>query len=76
MTIDASLISPVVTALCAFLGSWLAFSTRLTRVEGKVDSLADDVRRHNGVIERTYKLEKRAAVLENELHNIESSIER
>lgn len=76
MTIDMSLISPVVTALCAFLGSWFAFSTRLAKVETKVDRLAEDVRKHNGVIERTYKLEKRAAVIENEIQNIESNMER
>lgn len=76
MTIDMSLISPVVTALCAFLGSWFAFSTRLAKVETKVDRLAEDVRKHNGVIERMYKLEKRAAVIENEIQNIESNMER
>lgn len=68
MTIDASLISPIVTAACAFLGSWFAFSTRLTRVETKVDRLSEDVRKHNGVIERTYKLETE---VENIKHQID-----
>ncbi|MEG0791689.1 MAG: hypothetical protein RSG23_08670 [Gordonibacter sp.] len=56
--IDASvLISPVATAICAFAGSYLAFATRLTRVETKVDVLSNHVEKHNEVVERTYKLE-------------------
>lgn len=74
MTIPIALISPIVTAVCAFLGSWFAFSTRLAKVETKVDRLAEDVRKHNGVIERTYNLESKTAVLETEVKNIEAQI--
>lgn len=74
MTIPIALISPIVTAVCAFLGSWFAFSTRLAKVETKVDRLAEDVRKHNGVIERTYNLESKTAVLETEVRNIEAQI--
>lgn len=68
MTISMALISPIVTALCAFLGSWFALSTRLAKVETKVDRLSEDVRKHNGVIERTYKLETE---VENIKHQID-----
>lgn len=53
----SAVIGPALSALCAFGGSWLAFSTRLARVETKVDMLADNVEKHNKVVERTYKLE-------------------
>lgn len=64
----ASFVGPVFTALCAFAGSWFAFSTRLTRVEEKVDSLASSVNKHNEVIERTFKLEER---MEGALHSLD-----
>lgn len=64
----ASFIGPAFTAICAFAGSWLAFSTRLTRVEEKVDGLRDDVNKHNKVIERTYRLEER---MDSALHSID-----
>ena len=63
----SSFIGPVFSALCAFAGSWLAFSTRLTRVETKMDMLAEDVRKHNGVVERM-------TVAENDIKHIESEI--
>lgn len=64
----ASFVGPVISALCAFAGSWLAFSTRLTRVEEKVDSLTTSVNKHNEVIERTFKLEER---MEGALHSLD-----
>lgn len=64
----SSLIGPVFSALCAFAGSWFAFSTRLTRVEEKVDNLATSVNKHNEVIERTFKLEER---MDGALHSLD-----
>ena len=64
----ATFIGPVFTALCAFAGSWFAFSTRLTRVEEKVDNLATSVNKHNEVIERTFKLEER---MDGALHSLD-----
>lgn len=64
----SAFIGPVISAICAFAGSYLAFSTRLTRVEEKVDGLRDDVNKHNKVIERTYKLEER---MDSALHSLD-----
>lgn len=64
----ATFVGPVFTALCAFAGSWFAFSTRLTRVEEKVDNLTTSVNKHNEVIERTFKLEER---MEGALHSLD-----
>ena len=61
-------IGPVLSALCAFGGSWLAFSTRLAKVEQKVDNLTASVNKHNGVIERTFKLEER---MDGALHSLD-----
>lgn len=61
-------IGPVISAICAFAGSYLAFSTRLTRVEEKVDGLTKSVNKHNEVIERTFRLEER---MDSALHSID-----
>lgn len=61
-------IGPAISALCAFAGSWFAFSTRLTRVEEKVDNLTTSVNKHNEVIERTFKLEER---MDGALHSLD-----
>ncbi len=68
-------IATVGIALVTFYG---AVSTRLARLETKMDDLADDVRKHNGVVERTAILErdmktvwKQHDLLRDELHEME-----
>lgn len=56
MEVSQLLIS-VLSAAGAVFGSWMALSTRLTRVETKVDLLSQKVEKHNNMVERTYKLE-------------------
>lgn len=51
-------IAPIVTAIIAASGTYAAMAARLARIEQKVDDLADDVRRHNGVVERTTIVEQ------------------
>lgn len=64
----SAFIGPVFSALCAFAGSWVAFSTRLAKVEQKVDNLTTSVNKHNQVIERTFKLEER---MDGALHSLD-----
>lgn len=60
----AFLLSPIVSALLAFAGSYLAFTNRITRLEALIETLTERVEKHNNVIERTYKLEGRLDTLE------------
>lgn len=53
----AFLLSPIVSALLAFAGSYLAFTNRITRLEALIETLNERVEKHNNVIERTYHLE-------------------
>ena len=64
----SAFIGPAITAICAFAGSYFAFSTKLAKVEVKVDGLRADVNKHNQVIERTYRLEER---MDSALHSID-----
>ena len=59
MTIDASsLVAPVVTVALGMVTFYGMVSARLARIETKMDDLYDDVRKHNGVVERTGILER------------------
>lgn len=60
----AFLLSPIVSALLAFAGSYLAFTNRITRLEALIETLTERVEKHNNVIERTYKLEGRLDAIE------------
>lgn len=53
----ALFISPIVSALLAFAGSYLALTNRITRLETMIETLSERVEKHNNVVERTYKLE-------------------
>lgn len=44
--------------------------TQIALIEQKIDTLSERVERHNGVIERTYKLEKDSALHEEQIANI------
>lgn len=43
-------------------------------LQQRLESLTDEVHKHNSVIERTYKLEAQAAVLETRLAGLEDSL--
>lgn len=62
------LISPIVSAICAIFGAYMAtkraseererkYADSIARLETKLDTLSIRVEKHNNVIERTYKLE-------------------
>lgn len=62
------LISPIMTALAAVFGAYMAvkraadererkYADSIARLETKLDGLSERVEKHNNVIERTYKLE-------------------
>ncbi len=50
-------IGTIVTIVIAVGSVYAAISSRLARLETKVDTLVATVDKHNNVIERTYKLE-------------------
>ena len=65
-------VAPMVTAVIAASGTYAAMSSRLARIEQKVDDLADDVRRHNGVVERTAILERDQKAAWREIEKVRS----
>ena len=59
-----------VTAVLSFLGVYLSNRKSAALMEYRLQELEKKVDRHNKVIERTYKLEERAAVIETEIEDI------
>lgn len=51
-------IAPIVTVVIAAVTFYGMVNARLARIETKMDDLSEDVRRHNGVVEKTAILER------------------
>ena len=64
----------VVTALLSFLGVYLSNRKSAALMEYRLQQLELKVDRHNKVIERTYKLEERASVLETEVEDMKKKV--
>lgn len=64
----SAFIGPILSAICAFSGSWLAFSNKIAQLEVMVQNLTSEVNKHNKVIERTYRLEER---MDGALHSLD-----
>lgn len=56
-----ALVAPILTAVIGSAGTgigvYVAMSNRLSVLETKMDALSKSVDKHNGIVERTYKLE-------------------
>ena len=66
-TIIVAIISAIGTGAGAIVSVFTA--SRLTNY--KIEKLEEEVRKHNGVIERTYELETRTKVLETKVDALE-----
>lgn len=64
----------VVTALLSFLGVYLSNRKSAALMEYRLQQLEKKVDKHNQVIERTYKLEERAAVIETEVDDLKKKV--
>lgn len=72
-------IGPIISVLVALFTFYGMVGQRLTKLETKMDDLSDDVRKHNGVIERTFIVERdlktmwaRHDELKERVHELES----
>ena len=62
-----SVVAAVVTGVLTLIGVLASNSRSRAVMEYKLDQLASKVEAHNKVVERTYALESRCSVIENEL---------
>jgi C4-dicarboxylate-specific signal transduction histidine kinase len=59
-----------VTALLSFLGVYLSNRKQTALMAYRLEQLEKKVDKHNQVIERTYKLEERASVMQTEIDEL------
>ena len=75
------LISPIVSALVAIFGAYMAvkraadererkYADSIARLETKLDMLSERVDKHNNLIERTYRLESDVEHLQADMRGI------
>ena len=62
-----SVITAVVTGVLTLIGVLVSNSRSQAVLEVKIDELARKVEKHNSMIERQYDVERRVAVLENDM---------
>lgn len=65
----SALISAVVSAASILIGWIITSRTQIKVLEVKFDNMSNKVEKHNNVIERTYELERKVAVLEQHLED-------
>lgn len=54
----APIASGIISAVLAAVGCYVAITNRLTKLETTMESVRDETRRHNELIERVYTLER------------------
>ena len=62
------------TAVLSFLGVYLSNRNQTELMDYRLVQLEKKVDKHNQVIERTYKLEERASVIETEIGDIKKKV--
>ena len=67
-----TIIVAIISGLGTMAGAVVSVLTANRITNFKIERLEEEVRKHNGVIERTYKLEERTAVLETKVEGLEA----
>lgn len=62
-----SVVAAVITGILTLMGVLVSNSRSQAVLEVKIDELSARVEKHNQVVERTYALEQRMAVIEHDL---------
>lgn len=77
----AIFVTPLITAVIAVVGVYVAVVSRLTATETLITELRKSVEKHNSIVERTYKLEsdqatcwKRIDDLRSDLHDMKVEV--
>ena len=66
-----SIIVAVITGVLALIGTFLANRKSTALIAYRLEQLEKQVEKHNSIVERTYKLEETASVLETRVDNLE-----
>ena len=68
-----TIIVALISALGTGAGAVVSVLTANRITNYKIERLEEEVRKHNGIIERTYDLETRTAILETKVDDLEAT---
>lgn len=75
---DPAIISAVIVAILSLIGtlvgSYLTGNKTIALLEFRLRTLEDKVDKHNHVIERTYELEKKTAIHDEQIEELQNNI--
>jgi hypothetical protein len=69
--VTEAIITAVITGVLALIGTWLSNRKSTALIAYRLEQLENKVEKHNNLVERTYKLEEQASVLETRVDNLE-----
>lgn len=75
-TIMVALIVGGFSFLGTFLNGKFTANVRVIRMEMQLLTLEKEVKKHNGIMERTYNLENRIGIAESEIENLERVVNK
>lgn len=70
MKLTEAIVVALISLIGTLFGSWAGIRQANKLVTYRIDQLEKKVDKHNQVIERTYKLEKEMAVVQEDLKNL------
>lgn len=71
-----TIIVGVLSLVGTLVGSYLTGNKTIALLEYRLKTLEEKVDKHNQVIERTYELEKRMAIVDEQIEEIEHDLEK
>lgn len=66
-----TIIVAIISGVGTMAGAVVSILTANRITNFKIERLEEEVRKHNGIIERTYKLEERMSVAETKINDLE-----
>ena len=66
-----TIIVAIISGVGTMAGAVVSILTANRITNYKIERLEEEVRKHNGIIERTYKLEERMSVAETKINDLE-----
>lgn len=68
---DSAIVTAIIVGGLSVLGTFISAkytsNVKVAKLEVKVDTLERETRKHNGVLERTYKLEEKVGILQHDV---------
>lgn len=71
---NEAIIVAVISGLCTLLGTVYGIRKSNSLTEYKLEELRQEVRKHNGLIDRMYHIEGRADLLEHRIEDVEDKV--